>query len=258
MIKRIITIALIFIINIFTSSTFAKNKEQYYEIRVYSFKNASQKSVVEDYFKNVAIAAYNRAGISSVGVFDETEQKDGLKLYVIIPYKSMDEFVKLPNKLLTDTQYQQAAKSYLDADFAAPAYERYESSLSVSFKNWSSLKKPNTNAPKSERIYEYRLYESHSEAKGDKKIDMFNSGGEINIFVRLGFNPVFFAQTIIGAKQPNLVYMTSFDNKASRDAHWKAFSADSEWNRIKGLPEYDHAMTKAEVHFLTPTEYSQI
>ena len=87
---------------------------------------------------------------------------------------------------------------------------------------------------------------------------MFNEGGEINIFVRLGFNPVFYAQTIMGGKQPNLVYMTTFDNRKSRDEHWKAFGADSEWNRIKALPEYDHAMTKNETHFLTPTEYSQI
>ena len=87
---------------------------------------------------------------------------------------------------------------------------------------------------------------------------MLFRSGEINIFVRLGFNPVFYAQTIIGGKQPNLVYMTTFDNKKSRDEHWKAFGADSEWNRIKALPEYDHAMTKAEIHFLTPAEYSQI
>lgn len=258
MLKRISILATLLLVTTFIATAWAKTKPQYYEIRVYSFKAIAQKTVVEEYLKNAAIPAYNRAGIASIGVFDEADQKDGLKLYLLIPYKSLDEFAKIPEKLMGDATYQQAAKPYLDADHTAPAYERYESSLSVSFKNWTAMKVPTTTAPKAERVYEYRLYESHSEAKGAKKIDMFNEGGEINIFVRLGFNPVFYAQTIIGGKQPNLVYMTTFDNKKSRDEHWKAFGADSEWNRIKALPEYDHAMTKAETHFLTPTEYSQI
>ncbi|PWK17457.1 NIPSNAP protein [Arcicella aurantiaca] len=258
MLKRISAFAIFLLATMFAITSFAKGKPEYYEIRVYSFKTAVQKTVVEDYFKNAAIPAYNRAGVTSVGVFDEADQKDGLKLYVLIPYKSLDDVVKVSAKLSADAVYQQAGKPYLDADHTTPAYERFESSLSVAFKNWTSMKVPTTNAPKSERVYEYRLYESHSEVKGNKKVHMFNEGGEIDIFVRLGFNPVFYAQTIIGGKQPNLVYMTTFDNRKSRDEHWKAFGADSEWNRIKVLPEYDHAMTKAEIHFLTPTEYSQI
>ena len=92
MFKRIVAVVLIVITNAFSAQSFAKSKSQYFEIRVYSFKNAGQKSIVEDYLKNAAIPAYNRAGIGSVGVFDKAEQKDGLKLYIIIPYNSIDEF----------------------------------------------------------------------------------------------------------------------------------------------------------------------
>lgn len=236
----------------------AKDKRQYYEMRVYRFTSETQKKMVEDYFRTAAIPALNRLGINTVGVFGEADQKDGMKLYVMMPFKSIEQFLQLPEKLAGDAAYQKAAATYLNSDPASPAYDRYESSLMQAFVNWPELKVPTTAAPKSERVYEYRLYESHSEVKGQKKIDMFNAGGEINIFVRLGFNPVYYAQTIVGAKQPNLTYMTTFDNKASRDAHWKAFGEDSEWNRIKVLPEYDHAMTKAEIHFLTPMDYSQI
>ena len=31
------------------------------------------------------------------------------------------------------------------------------------------------------------------------------------------------------AHMPNLMYMTSFDNMAARDEHWKAFSSDPLW-----------------------------
>ncbi|MFN8357987.1 MAG: NIPSNAP family protein [Spirosomataceae bacterium] len=239
-------------------SLVAKPSPYYYEMRIYKFANESQKKVVEDYWQQTAIPALNRLNIPAVGVFNEADQKEGIKLYVLIPYKSLSQFEKLPAQLQADATYQQAAKVYLDTDPASPAYDRYESSLGKAFQDWPVMKLPPLTGPKNTRVYEYRLYESHSETKGLSKIHMFNQGGEINIFVRLGFNPVFFAQTIIGAKQPNLTYMTTFDDKASRDAHWKAFSSDAEWTRLKTLPEYQKNMTKAEIHFLTPTDFSQI
>ena len=44
---------------------------------------------------------------------------------------------------------------------------------------------PSFTTPKSERIYEYRSYESATEAKAAKKIEMFNQGGEIGIFEKI-------------------------------------------------------------------------
>ena len=32
---------------------------------------------------------------------------------------------------------------------------------------------------------------------------------------------------------PNLMYMTSFENKAARDEHWKTFGSDPEWKKLK-------------------------
>ena len=140
MLKRILFFSIFLLATLFAITTFAKSKLQYYETRVYSFKTAAQKTIVEDYFKNAALAAYNRAGIASVGIFNEADQKDGLKLYILIPYKSLEEFSKIGDKLSTDAIYQQAEKSYLDADHTTPAYERFESSLSVALKDWTTLK----------------------------------------------------------------------------------------------------------------------
>ncbi len=57
---------------------------------------------------------------------------------------------------------------------------------------------------------------------------------------------------------PNLMYMTTFENKASRDEHWKAFSADADWKKVSALPEYQHNVSKNDTMFLTPTDYSEI
>jgi hypothetical protein len=87
---------------------------------------------------------------------------------------------------------------------------------------------------------------------------MFNDGGEVPLFVRLGFNAVFYGEVIAGSHQPNLMYMTTFENKASRDEHWKAFSNDAEWNKLKVNPEYQNNVSKNTSFFLYPTEYSDI
>jgi hypothetical protein len=42
----------------------------------------------------------------------------------------------------------------------------------------------------------------------------------------------FYGKVISGAKMPNLMYMTSFSNQESRDAHWKAFLASAEWKEL--------------------------
>ena len=37
---------------------------------------------------------------------------------------------------------------------------------------------------------------------------------------------MFYASVLAGARMPNLMYMTTFENQAERDAHWKTFGDD--------------------------------
>ena len=48
--------------------------------------------------------------------------------------------------------------------------------------------------------------------------------------------PVFFGETIIGDRMPNLVYMLSFENLAAREKLWQAFGADPEWQKLRSQP----------------------
>lgn len=245
-------------LNVHALAVAAKKQRQFYEMRVYRFKTPDQKKMTEDYLRSAAIPALNRLGIESVGVFDEADQKDGLKLYVFVPYKSLEQFSQVASKLATDKTYQEAAAAYLNTPNTQPAYDRIETMLMEAFVGMPTLRVPSTTAPKANRIYEFRIYESYSERAGQKKLDMFNEAGEIKIFERLGFNAVFYGKVIAGAKQPCLGYMTTFDDKASRDAHWKAFSSDPEWKKVSPLPEFANTVSHIEMHFLNPTEYSQI
>jgi hypothetical protein len=87
---------------------------------------------------------------------------------------------------------------------------------------------------------------------------MFNDGDEVGLFKRLGFNAVFYAEVMAGSRMPNLMYMTTFENKASRDQHWNAFRDDAQWKQLSGMAEYKNNVSKIEIFFLHPTEYSDI
>jgi hypothetical protein len=113
-----------------------------------------------------------------------------------------------------------------------------------------------TNATE-ERIYELRSYESSTEKLFKSKVDMFNKG-EINIFTDLKFNPVFFGEVLVGHNMPNLMYMTAFKDKASREAHWKAFTEHPDWEKMKSIKRYQNNVSRNTSYFLHPTPYSEI
>ena len=118
------------------------------------------------------------------------------------------------------------------------------------------MESPALSNPLSERIYELRSYEGPTEKRYENKVKMFNDGDEIGLFKRLNFNAVFYGEVLAGSHMPNLMYMTTFENKQDRDEHWKAFSADPQWAKLKVDPQYQNNVSKNVQIFLRPTEYS--
>ncbi len=109
-----------------------------------------------------------------------------------------------------------------------------------------------------ERVFELRSYESPTEDLSEKKIAMFNTGGEINIFKRLGFNPVFYARVISGNRMPNFMYMPVFDNVLHRNAQWKIFGSDPQWKEISAKPENENKVSVSHIDsiLMHSTSYS--
>ena len=148
--------------------------------------------------------------------------------------------------------------SFENAPYNNPAYGRLETIFLKAFDAMTALTAPKLTAPKAERVSELRSYEGASEKIFRNKMQMFNAGGEIKLFNRLGFNGIFYGEVLFGAKMPNLMYMTSFANKADREAHWKAFGAYPEWKRLSALPEYQNNVSHIDITFLRPANYSDL
>jgi len=238
------------------TGNYKTDERQFYELRTYTLKNGQQQKLVEDYFRNAAIPALNRLGSKNIGVFTELKPTGQTKLVALIPYNSWSDYLTISYKLANDGDYQQKGAAYLNAPATEPAYERIESSLLEAFSHMPKL----AVSEKKTRIFELRRYEHASENAGKKKLEMFNNAGEIDIFKRLGFNPVFFGETIIGGFRPNLTYMITFDDMAAHDSHWKAFGSDPEWKKISSIPDYADAKLVSRITptFLIPVDCSQI
>ncbi|MBO0936072.1 NIPSNAP family protein [Fibrella sp. HMF5335] len=233
----------------------AAPRREYYQLKVYHLKDNSQRDRLDAYLKDAYLPALHRAGISKIGVFKPAEA-DSL-VYVLIPFKSVDQFAGLNETLAKDKQYATAGQDYLNAAFDKPAYKGFESVLMEAFAGMPSLIAPKLTGTPAERIYELRLYEAATEKLHEAKIAQFNNG-ELDIFSRLGFNTIFCGQVKAGAKLPSMMYMTSFASKADRDAHWKSFSADPAWKSLNALPEYAHNFLRADIYLLHPAAYSEI
>jgi len=232
------------------------SKQQWYEFRTYHFADDIQRQLTSAYLEQALIPALNRAGCTTIGVFFESQPEGIPHSYLLIPFDSIDAFTTINDKLARDSAYAKAGQSYLDAPATAPAYQRIESSLFKAFAHMPTIEVPE----KKTRIFELRRYESPTESAGQKKIEMFNDAGEIDIFKKVGARPVFFGEALIGPNRPNLTYMLCFDDMAGHDTHWKAFGTDPEWKKISGQPEYSDArlISKITRTFLEPAPYSQV
>jgi len=227
----------------------------YYELRQFIIENETQKKKLDSFLKEAAIPALNRLGLKPVGVFYPAE---GISpVYVLLRFKSLETVATLNADLGADGDFLAAGAELINAPADAPAFKRMESSLMVAFAGMPQIETP-VSVPG--RVFQLRIYESPSVATGLKKIEMFNDAGEIKLFRETGLNPVFFGQTIVGAKMPNLTYMLAFKNMDEQKAAWKKFVSHPEWKRLSGMPEYaDKAILSGITNLqLVAADYSQV
>src|SRR5258706_15574347 len=59
---------------------------EYYELRIYRFKEGASTDSLQSYLEKAALPAFNRLGIKPVGVFTERDSKGAPAVYALIPY----------------------------------------------------------------------------------------------------------------------------------------------------------------------------
>ena len=230
---------------------------QYIELRRYHLLPGAKQRAFIDFVGNAAIPAMNRAGIGRVGAFTVVYGENEPSLLLVLSHQTLDSMVSLRDRLAADAIYARAGAAILDAPMSDPAFVRVESTLLRAFDSMPTLEPSAGAATGTSRIFELRTYESHSDRAALNKLKMFNAG-EVPIFRRSGLTPVFFGETVIGAKMPSLIYMLTFPNISARDVAWTAFSKDPEWKTLSADPQYRDNVSAISDIILQPTAYSQI
>jgi hypothetical protein len=229
-----------------------------YTITVYHFKDPQQEIILDTYLQTAYLPALHRNQVKNIGVFKPIANDTSVDktIYLIVPFHSIDQIEALQNAMEKDMVYMEAGKGYFTASYQNPPYSRMEKIILSAFELAPLMNLPKLNSDKKEHIYELRSYESATENYYINKVKMFNAGGEINIFKKLNFNAVFYGNVIAGSRMPNLMYLTSFENMADREAHWKNFTDDPDVKKLFAMDEYKNNVSKADIILMHATSYS--
>ncbi len=242
-----------------TAQSPAAGAREFYQIRRYNLMSGPQLKLTENYFGDALIPALTRLGMGPVGAFKLDIGQDTPAYYALIPGSSVEALAELDFRLAKDEDFLKVAAPFWNATATAPAFQRVETSLLSAFAGWPKLTPPASSATKGKRIFQLRTYESPSNFDHVRKVEMFHSG-EFEIFLKAGFHPVFFGDTLFGQRMPNLTYMLSFADTAELEAKWDVFRNDPEWKKLSTSPRFafDQIVSNINNLFLSPLACSQI
>jgi hypothetical protein len=232
---------------------------EFYLIRRYNLQTGPQTALAEKYFSDALIPALTRLGMGPIGALHLDYGPETPAFLALIPGPSAEPLATIDLRLAGDAEFIKAAEPFWSAPATAPAFERVESTLHAAFEGWPKLTLPPASATKGKRIFQLRTYESPSFAAHVRKVEMFNAG-EFEIFKTAGFHPVFFGDTLVGPRMPNLTYMLSLTGTDELDARWDAFRNDPAWKKLSASPRYNYEAIVSNITnlILSPMACSQI
>src|SRR5204863_3464967 len=132
-IRLFIQVAILILLSIYSKAN--EVKREYYQLTVYQFRDTTQERLIDEYLSKAYLPALHKKGIKSIGVFKPIAN-DTAKIkivYVLVPFRTLDQAKDLPGLLMKDNEYLKAGKTYLDADYKSPVYQRIENILMQAF-----------------------------------------------------------------------------------------------------------------------------
>jgi hypothetical protein len=233
-------------------------RPQILELRRYRLRNGALAARFAAYAKDALVPALGRAGLAPVGAWTVAVGPDQPTLHLLLPHPDADSVVTLAARLEADAEYRKAAAASLALPPVDPPFLSCDSSLMAAVATLPAVAKPTGATAGKDRVFELRTYRSATEAASRRKIEMFEEGGELALFGRLGLQTVFFGRDIVGVGLPSLTYMVVFADEAARDKGWATFGPHPEWAKMRDDPRYADTVSRIDSAVLRPTDYSQI
>ena len=91
--------------NLFAAEKEPGKMRHVYELRKYHLRRGPMQKRFDDFYRDAAIPAMNRAGMNPIGVFSVATGPDIPTLYVLIPHESAGSMIDATDKLRADADY---------------------------------------------------------------------------------------------------------------------------------------------------------
>jgi len=245
-----------------TSGVFgADAPREWIELKQYTCSSVETRDKLMAVFDAALIPALNRQGAKKVGVFwTDTATNDGnsdynTSVFVLAAFPDAAACLTAEQKLLADAVFMRDAAALFNAPMKEPLYDSCSSSAFLAFAMCPTVEQP---AKSDSRLLQLRYYNSYTPERNAKKIDMFEGGGELDLFRRCGMPPVFFGEGVAGTLLPNLTYILAFEDAEKKAAAWKTFIEHPEWQVMKVDPQYKDTANKIVNIVLRPSKGSQL
>jgi hypothetical protein len=205
------------------------HKTRFYLLEQYFLEQGSQPGRIHDFFSKALLPAMERIKYNGPKVFLEAVIAPRTpEVATIFGLESCDQVWSVSKALFSDKEFVRAFDQW---ELGEPPYVSASASLLEATDYSPEIVAPGK-PPAAPRIFELRTYHSPT-ARQAKALHERFSGAEVQIFHRVGVNPILYTSTVFGANRPNLTYLIPFDTLAAREKAWNAFSADEEWTRVR-------------------------
>ena len=170
--KKILIVCLVLLVSVAAKEP----TSWFYEIRVYRLADADDETRMDAFLQKALVPALHRNGIKKVGVFKPIKEDTiyNKRIYVLIPYESLNEFEKTTAALQKDAQYLADGSDYINATHTDPPYKRIETTVLKAFKFMPEPAVPTLKGTKQDRIYELRSYEGATDKLYQSKVHMLD------------------------------------------------------------------------------------
>jgi hypothetical protein len=106
-------------------------------------------------------------------------------------------------------------------------------------------------------IYELRIYTANPGKMGALQARFRDH--TTRLFEKHGIKNVGYWMNTIGGRSDELWYMLAFEDLGQRDAAWRAFAADPEWQEARKKSEENGALVHhIENRIMAPTDFSPL
>lgn len=230
------------------------------ELRWIRLRNGAdnQRQRVTEFMRDAVKPALERAGVPGMAFFATSLGPDTPAILQVTQYASLGAMDETLAKLAADKDYVKATAAF--NKLPGLNYQRMESTLLRTVPMLAGISAPPHDGKRPGMLFELRTYESNNSETLKRKIGMFEEGGELEIFRKVGMKTIFFGRTIVGPNQPNLTYMLAYDNFSAREKCWGDFLKHPDWIKLRETPGLADAeiVSNISASFYSPLAFSPV